>query len=110
MARGQAFLRLGLAAVTLDAGTLAYTLDLTGGRDFTLRIRDLATGKDDAWSMPQVSSAAWANDGRTLYYVTMDQSKRASKLWRHVVGDAGPDALVLEEKDELFDLLSLIHI
>src|SRR5580765_3370257 len=104
MARGQAFLRLGLAAVTLDAGTLAYTLDLTGGRDFTLRIRDLATGKDDAWSMPQVSSAAWANDGRTLYYVTMDQSKRSSKLWRHVVAAAGRDTLVLEEKDELFDL------
>jgi len=104
MARGQAFLRLGLAAVTLDADTLAYTLDLTGGRDFTLRIRDLATGKDDAWAMPQVSSAAWANDNRTLYYVTMDRSKRASKLWRHVVGAAGPDVLVLEEKDELFDL------
>jgi len=104
MARGQAFLRLGLAAVTLDAKTLAYTLDLTGGRDFTLHVRDLATGKDDAWSMPEVSSAAWANDGRTLYYVTMDETKRANKLWRHVVGAADPDALLLEEKDELFDL------
>ena len=104
MARGQAFLRLGVSAVTIDAGTLAYTLDLTGGRDYTVRIRDLATGKDDAWSVPQVSSAAWANDNRTLYYVTMDATKRASKLWRHVVGASGPDALVLEEKDELFDL------
>jgi len=104
LARGQAFLRLGLATVTLDARLLAYTLDLTGGRDFTLHIRDLATGKDDAWTMPQVSSAEWANDGRTLYYVTMDQSKRSSKLWRHVVGASGADALVLEEKDELFDI------
>jgi len=104
LARGQAFLRLGLSAVSRDANRLAYTLDLTGGRDFTLRIRDLATGRDDAWSMAQVSSAAWANDNRTLYYVTMDQSKRASRLWRHVVASAGPDALVLEEKDELFDL------
>ena len=34
----------------------------------------------------------------------MDETKRASKLWRHVVGAAGADALVLEEKDELFDL------
>ena len=104
LARGQAFLRLGLATVTLDAQTLAYTLDLTGGRDFTLHIRDLATGKDDAWTMPEVSSAEWANDGRTLYYVTMDETKRANRLWRHVVGAAGADALVLEEKDELFDL------
>jgi oligopeptidase B len=104
LARGQAFLRLGLSALTPDARTLAYTLDLTGGRDYTLRIRDLASGRDDAWSMPEVSSAAWANDNRTLYYVTMDATKRASRVWRHVVGSSGPDALVLEEKDELFDL------
>ncbi len=105
LARGQAFLRLGLATVSRDADRLAYSLDLTGGRDYTLRLRELATGKDDAWSMPQVASAEWANDSRTLYYVTMDpQSKRADKLWRHVVGAAGPDTLVLEEKDELFDL------
>jgi oligopeptidase B len=87
LARGQAFLKLGLAAVSRDANRLAYTLDLTGGRDFTLHIRDLASGQDDAWSMAQVSSAAWANDSGTLYYVTMDaQSKRANRLWRHVVG------------------------
>jgi oligopeptidase B len=104
MARGQAFLRLGEFAVAPDAALLAYSLDLTGGRDFTLHIRDLASGKDDAWSVPQVSSAEWAADSRTLYYVTMDETKRASKLWRHVRGDSGPDTLVLEETDELFDL------
>jgi oligopeptidase B len=104
MARGHAFLRLGEFAVTPDAATLAYSLDLTGGRDYTLHIRDLATGKDDAWSMPQVASAEWAADSRTLYYVTMDETKRASKLWRHVRGAEGPDTLVLEEEDELFDL------
>ena len=103
LARGEKFLRLDLFAVSGDANRLAYTLDLTGGRDFTLRIRDLTTGRDDAWSVPQVSSAAWANDSRTLYYVTMDESKRSSKLWRHVVGAAGPDVQMLEEKDELFD-------
>ena len=103
LARGEKFLRLDLFAVSSDANRLAYTLDLTGGRDFTLRIRDLTTGRDDAWSVPQVSSAAWANDSRTLYYVTMDESKRSSKLWRHVVGAAGPDVQLLEEKDELFD-------
>ncbi len=104
LARGQAFLSLDLFAVSPDANRLAYTLDLTGGRDFTLRVRDLKSGSDDAWSVPQVSSAAWANDNQTLYYVTMDESKRSNKLWRHVVGAAGSDVLVHEEKDELFDL------
>ena len=42
LARGQPFLRLGLTAVTRDATRLAYTTDLTGGRDYTLHVKDLA--------------------------------------------------------------------
>jgi oligopeptidase B len=51
-----------------------------------------------------VSSAAWANDGRTLYYVTMDETKRANRLWRHVLASTGADELLHEETDELFDI------
>ena len=104
LARGQAFLRLGLTTVTRDAMRLAYTTDLTGGRDYTLHVKDLTTGAVDAWSVAEVSSAQWANDGRTLYYVTMDDTKRASRLWRHVVDAAGDDELLQEEVDELFDI------
>ena len=104
LAEGQAFLRLGVAAISPDANRLAYSVDLTGGRDYTLHVKDLASGAVDAWSMPEVASAAWGADSRSLYYVTMDEAKRAHRLWRHVVGDAGPDALLHEEADELFDL------
>ena len=104
MARGKAFLRLGLTAVSRDATRLAYSVDHTGGRDFTLHVKDLASGAVDAWSVEQVASAAWANDSRTLYYVTMDETKRANRLWRHVVGAARADELLLEEDDELFDI------
>jgi oligopeptidase B len=51
-----------------------------------------------------VASAAWANDSRTLYYVTMDETKRANRLWRHVVGSNGAAELLFEEPDELFDV------
>jgi oligopeptidase B len=104
MAKGQAFLRLGLSTVSRDATRLAYTVDLTGGRDFTLHVKDLGSGAIDAWSVEQVGSAAWANDSRTLYYVTMDETKRANRLWRHVVGAARADELLFEETDELFDI------
>jgi acid phosphatase len=90
--------------VTRDARRLAYTTDLTGGRDFTLHVKDLATGAVDPWSVAEVASAAWANDGRTLYYVTMDETKRADRLWRHVMGSTGADELLYEEADELFDI------
>jgi len=104
LARGQPFLRLGLTTVTRDARRLAYTTDLTGGRDFTLHVKDLATGAVDPWSVAEVASAAWANDGRTLYYVTMDETKRANRLWRHVMGSTSADELLCEEADELFDI------
>ena len=104
MARGKAFLRLGLTAVSRDATRLAYTVDHTGGRDFTLHVKSLDDGATSAWSVEQVSSATWANDSRTLWYTTMDETKRSSRLWRHVVGSATADVLVHEESDELFDV------
>jgi len=104
LARGQPFLRLGLTTVTRDATRLAYTTDLTGGRDFTLHVKDLATGTVDPWSIAEVASAAWANDGGTLYYVTMDETKRANRLWRHAMGSPDADELLYEEADELFDI------
>ena len=104
LAEGQAFLRLGLAAISPDATRLAYSVDLTGGRDFTLHVKDLASGALDAWSMPEVASATWGADNRSLYYVTMDEAKRAHRLWRHIVGSGEPDTLLHEEPDELFDL------
>ena len=103
MARGKAFLRLGDADVSRDATRVAYTADFTGGRDYTLHLKDLRTGAIDAWAMPEVDSVIWANDSRTLYYVTMDQAKRASRLWRHVLG-GGADELLYEETDELFSI------
>jgi oligopeptidase B len=54
--------------------------------------------------MAEVASAAWGADSRSLYYVTMDEAKRAHRLWRHVVGSIDADTLLFEEGDELFDL------
>ncbi len=104
LAKGQKFLRLGVATVSPDATKLAYTTDLTGGRDFTLHVKDLATGTLDAWSVPEVESAVWAADSRTVWYVTMDEAKRSNRLWRHALGSAEADVLVLEEPDELYSL------
>ncbi|MEP7301132.1 MAG: S9 family peptidase [Caldimonas sp.] len=104
MARGKPFLRLGAATVSRDAMRLAYTADFTGGRDYTLHLKDLASGALDPWAMPEVAAVAWANDSRTLYYVTMDEAKRANRLWRHVVGDSAADLLLHEESDELFSV------
>ncbi|MDQ2733929.1 MAG: oligopeptidase B, partial [Pseudomonadota bacterium] len=104
MVRGKPFLSLGLRAISPDAARLAYSVDFTGGRDYTLHVRELASGSDDAWSADEVAAAAWASDNRTLYYVTMDEAKRANRLWRHQVGSNSADTMLFEERDEFFSL------
>ncbi len=104
MAAGKKYLSLGLQAVSPDGRRVAYTTDSTGGRDYVLQVRNIADGQDLDWRMPEVSSAAWAADSRTLFYVTMDSAKRSHQLWRAVPGTAQAPVLVHSEADPQFDI------
>jgi oligopeptidase B len=105
LAEGHAFLSLGAFAVSDAGDRLAYTLDYTGFRDYTLFVKDLAAGALLPDRAEKVSSVAWAADGRTIFYVTDDPAKRPYRLHRHRLGTPiAEDALLLEEPDELFRL------
>ncbi len=53
-----------------------------------------------------MTSLEWATDNRTLFYTQEDPvTKRSHLLFRHELG-ASSDALLYDEKDELFDLYS----
>ena len=103
MAKGERFMALGDWEVSDDGNLLAYTTDNTGFRDYTLHIKDLATDKAFPETVVKVSSVAWAADGKTLFYAADDSAKRPYRLYRHTLGaDPKNDALVYEEKDEMF--------
>jgi oligopeptidase B len=106
IAKDHTFVSVPDLVVSDDGNTLAYLLDTTGFRQFTLKSEDLRTERDGTEAIPRVDSMAFARDGKTLFYVTEDaQTKRADKLWRHTLGqDAAKDALVYDEKDEMFNL------
>ena len=104
MAEGQPFLSLGAYAVSDDADWLAYSVDTSGYRQYTLYVKNLRTGVLSSERIERTGSVVWASDNRTIFYSTEDLvSKRSEKLWRHVVGATGSD-LVFEETDELFDV------
>jgi oligopeptidase B len=104
MAGGHTFMAVGDYEVSPDGSLLAYTIDTTGFREYTLFVKDLRDGRLLATRVERVSSIAWAADNRTLLYVTDDPvTKRAYRLYRHILGEA-PDQLILEEEDEMFDL------
>jgi oligopeptidase B len=104
MARGKAYFRLGGSAHSPDHKLLAYAVDERGSEYFEIRVRDLATGADLADVIPATAGAvAWAADGRTFFYVHMDENHRPSSVHRHVVGsDPAGDALVYAEADPGF--------
>jgi oligopeptidase B len=104
MAAGRPFVGIGYVAVSDDSNLLAYTIDFTGFRQYTLHIKDLRTGEMFTDSAERVTSVAWAADNRTLLYTTEDATtKRPDKLWRHVLGDAAFDEIYYES-DELYDI------
>ncbi|HVR43408.1 MAG TPA: S9 family peptidase [Thermoanaerobaculia bacterium] len=101
LASGKEYLSLGELDVSDDGSLLAYSLDYTGFRQYTLYVRDLASGRLLSDQLERVSSIAWAADGRTLYYVVEDEAKRPYRLYRHAIG--GPaDELLYEERDPLY--------
>ncbi|HEV2064883.1 MAG TPA: S9 family peptidase [Thermoanaerobaculia bacterium] len=103
MAKGQRFMSVGALEVADDGNLLAYTTDNTGFREYTLHVRDLSTGKDFGETVEKVSSVAWAADSKTLFYTVDDKTKRPYRLHRHTLGtEVENDALVYEEKDEMF--------
>ena len=103
LAEGHEFLALGAYAVSDDGRRLAYSLDYTGARDYTLYIKNLATGDALPDRIEKVSTVAWSADGGTLFYVLEDHAKRPHRLYRHRLGGAIDD-LLYDETDELFRL------
>ena len=103
LAEGRPYLGLGAAAVSDDGHRLAYTIDFSGFREYTLYVKDLRTGTLEPDRIEKVVSVGWAADGETLFYVTEDAAKRPYRLYRHRLGQTVDD-LEYEERDALFHL------
>src|SRR6266571_4258476 len=102
LAEGKAFMAVGDVALSEDNRLYAFTTDVTGFRQYTLRIKDLHTGKLLPVRRQRVTSVAWAADNKTLFYTTEDKvTKRSNQLWKHILGQE-QDTLLYEEKDERF--------
>ena len=105
-AGGGAYYRIGDFGHAYDHRRFGWTADTNGSEFYTLRVKDLDTGRrlDDV--IERCSDAfEWAADGRTFFYTLLDDNHRPCKVFRHRLGDdpAG-DALVYEEPDAGFFL------
>ena len=105
MAEGHAFFAIGDTDITDDGRWLAYTVDTTGFRQYTLHVKDLATGETLPDSVERVGSVVWAADIETLFYTVEDEEqKRQFQLYRAGRGRISAGELVYQEDDERFNL------
>ena len=105
MAKGQAYYAVSNWQVSPDQNLIAYVEDTSGRRQYTLKIRDLRTGKDLPDQLTGLSgSIAWSKDSKTLYVVKNDPVTLLSTqvLQHRLGGDPSKAKLVFEEKDNSF--------
>jgi oligopeptidase B len=106
LAGDNAFFRIGAFDVSPDGNLLAFSTDLAGNERYTMRFKDLRTGEVAPDEIPETFyGTAWSADGTALFYVTVNDSWRAYRVWRHMMGTpATDDVIVYQEDDERFDV------
>lgn len=102
MAEGrQAFIFRGYS-ISPDNAKAAYFYNETGSyAEFTMKIKDLASGEEIGFTIDGAASMAWANDNHTIFYSQIDETLRSSKIYRRSL-NAPAATLVYEEKDARF--------
>ena len=100
------YIELGLEVISPDQRWLAYSVDHTGDEVYELRFRDLETGKDLSEVAPRTYyGGAWSAGSTHFFYTVHDDAYRPFQVWRHALGTAvTDDVLVLEEADERYEL------
>ena len=106
LAEGQAFFAIGATDISDDGRWLAYTVDTTGFRQYTLHVKDLESGETLPGEVQRVGSVTWAADNTTLFYSVEDEEqKRQFQLFRHTLhAPHATDVLVYQDDDERFNI------
>ena len=103
-ADGLEFFDVGIFDVSPDHRLLLWGADRTGDEHFNAVVRNLETGEEFDDGLEGLSSGSvWALDNETFFYVRQDEQSRPFEVWRHRLGTAiDDDVLVYREDDERF--------
>jgi oligopeptidase B len=107
LAKDSDYLSVSVQRFSSDHTHLAYLENRDGTDRYTVYIKNLLTGEllpDRIFGVFIYGSLEWSRNGEYLFYITVDDSQRPYQLWRHRLGDSGPDVLLYEEEDITFTL------
>lgn len=108
LATKEEFLSVSLRRISPDHRFLAFLENHDGTDRYTLRIKDLQTHEFLSDTVSNVfieQSVEWDGSGQFVYYVTVDDTQRPYRLWRHQLGfSVSEDILMYEESDNTYTL------
>ena len=105
LAKDYDYFAVGGRSISPSNVLLAYGQDTLSRRIYTVRFKNLETGKmlDDQIENT-TGGIVWANDNKTVFYTRKDPSLRAYKIFRHTLGQpASSDKEIFHETDEMFN-------
>jgi len=104
LAEGHEFFSIDDRVYSPNQRYLAYSVDTTGNERYTLYIKDLEADTLLNEAIYPVNDVVWANDNKTIFYVSPDEDNLKSKVaFRHVMGtDPSEDELLFREEDRAF--------
>jgi len=104
LAKGKSFSKISGLEVSPNNKLLAYGEDYISRRKYTIRFKDLKTGKILEDKLLNTNGyATWANDNKTVFYTKKDETLRSFKIFKHILGsDPKNDTEVYHESDSTF--------
>jgi oligopeptidase B len=101
LAADHKYFKFGGARHSPDHRLEAWSADVKGSEYFAIQLRDWADGKDRTDLVEETDGGVvWTADSKAFFYVKLDANHRPMQVWRHRLGTAqADDILVHEEKD-----------
>lgn len=105
LAKKKGFFNLGAYEFNHNHQLLTYSTDNSGQERYTLRIKDLKTGKllSDVLENTAAGIIIWHKKVNGFFYIALDEKLRANRVFFHKVGEPQvKDTLIYQEKDETY--------
>ena len=103
LSQGKEFFELGYYEISPDNNNILYCIDTDGNEKYELYIKNIKTGKIKRELQKEIEADFTWKNLNEFYYVTADDSKRPSNIYKHIIGaDEKDDILIYEEKDVLY--------
>lgn len=104
LAKSHPFYNVGSYDISLDNRLLAFSVDTVGRRQYTIKVKDLETGKITATGIQFAGGdVSWAADNNTLFFTSIDpKTLRYNRINRFNISNGSVPEQVYYEEDETF--------